>query len=310
MRFKTLFLALAAGFLACLATLAHPSSAAASAAPLVLPPECVTKTRVARIAQGWLPRAWIFIANFEVADTACMLTYDISDPNLLTGYISLPGACQTYGTVQFSGGRATFDGSGYIACSVNIMETVNAISGTIHLTDTAVINGFYMLGQGTLSPTVVISPFNSNLIVGYVPTNTLRQPVGLYAPISETGALTRALIYSEFNAGPKILSHCAMPVSTVDQRFAFTRDNFDTKYWSDGLLRCDLPPFPKIDLAQDGGVFFIGGTPVLGGWFSGRRLLGTLEEVIVDPFDGGEPPAIPDGVMGPRLFLPIVMASN
>ena len=58
----------------------------------------------------------------------------------------------------------------------------------------AVINGFYMLGRGTLSPTIAISPADSNLIVGYIPTNTLRQPIGLYTPITETGTITRAII--------------------------------------------------------------------------------------------------------------------
>jgi hypothetical protein len=274
-------------------------------ATVALPPECVTKTRLARISAGWLPRAWVFVANFEVPDTACMLVYDRDDPNLVQGYTSLPGACASLGTLQINAGRATFDGGGWMRCNVNIMEAVNAISGSITLTDTAVINGFYMLGRGTLSPTVAISPADSNLIVGYVPTNTLRQPIGLYTPITETGAITRALIYSEFNGSAKYKPDCAFTVRTQDQRFAMTRDNFDTKYWLNGYMKCDWQPFPKIDLAQDGGVFFIGGTP----W--GKRLLGTLEEVIVDPFDGGEPPALlagedEDGQW--RARLPVVVA--
>lgn len=256
---------------------------------VALPPECVTKTRLARISSGWLPRAWVFVMNFEVPDTGCMLVYDRDDPNLVQGYTSLPGACASQGTLQIADGRAMFDGDGWMSCSVNIMEAVNAISGSITLTDTAVINGFYMLGRGVLSPTIAISPANSNLIVGYIPTNTLRQPIGLYTPITETGTVTRAVIYTEFNGSIKYQSHCGFAVNTIDQRFAMTRNNFDTKYWLNGYLKCDFPPLPKIDLAQDGGVFFIGGTPL------GKRLLGTLEEVIVDPFDGGEPPGLIDG---------------
>ena len=54
-----------------------------------------------------------------------------------------------------------------------------------------------------------------------------------------------------------------------------------------------------------GGIFFIGGTPL------GKRLMGTLEEVIVDPFDGGEPPGLvagqdEDGLW--RARLPVVVA--
>jgi hypothetical protein len=107
-----------------------------------LPPECVTKTRLARISAGWLPRAWVFVANFEVPDTACMLVYDRDDPNLVQGYTSLPGACASLGTLQVTDGRAFFDGGGWMRCNVNIMEAVNAISGRITLTDTAGINGF------------------------------------------------------------------------------------------------------------------------------------------------------------------------
>ena len=272
---------------------------------VALPPECVTKTRLARISSGWLPRAWVFIMNFEVPDTGCMLVYDRDDPNLVQGYTSLPGACASLGTLQINDGRALFDGGGWMRCNVNIMEAVNAISGSVTLTDTAVINGFYMLGRGVLSPTIAISPADSNLIVGYVPTNTLRQPIGLYAPITETGAITRAVIYSEFNGSVKYQSHCGFIVRNTDQRFAMTRDNFDTKYWLNGYLKCDFPPFPKIDLAQDGGIFFIGGTPL------GKRLMGTLEEVIVDPFDGGEPPGLVDGQDEDGLWrarLPIVVA--
>ncbi len=274
-------------------------------ATVALPPECVTKTRLARISAGWLPRAWVFVMNFEVPDTGCMLVYDRDDPNLVQGYTSLPGACASLGTLQIADGRATFDGGGWMRCNVNIMEAVNAISGSITLTDTAVINGFYMLGRGVLSPTVAISPADSNLIVGYVPTNTLRQPISLYTPITETGAITRALIYSEFNGSIKYQSHCGFAVNTIDQRFAMTRNNFDTKYWLNGYQKCDFQPFPKIDLAQDGGIFFIGGTPL------GKRLMGTLEEVIVDPFDGGEPPGLVDGQDEDgfwRARLPIVVA--
>jgi len=274
-------------------------------AAVALPPECVTQTRLARISAGWLPRAWVFVMNFEVPDTGCMLVYDRDDPNLVQGYTSLPGACASLGTLQVANGRAFFDGGGWMRCNVNIMEAVNAISGSITLTDTAVINGFYMLGRGTLSPTVAISPADSNLIISYIPTNTLRQPVSLYTPITETGAAPRAIIYSEFNGSIKYQSHCGFAVKAVDQRFGMTRDNFDTKYWLNGYLKCDFPPLPKIDLAQDGGIFFIGGTPL------GKRLLGTLEEVIVDPFDGGEPPGLlagedEDGLW--RARLPVMVA--
>lgn len=269
-------------------------------APLVLPPECVPLLRPPRITQTFLPRAWVFIANFEVPNTACLLTYSIDDPNLIEGYVSLP-TCTTVGDVWMHDGRASFEGAGYIGCAVDIMAAVNGIGGSITLTDTALINGFYIYARGTLSPTVMPSNTLPNLLAGYVPTNTLRPPVALSAPISSTGEMTRALIFSDFNGTLKGLPHCAMNVTAGDQSIVMTRYNFDTKYWSDGQLRCDLPPLPRIDFAQDGGWFLIGGTP------SGRNLRGTLEEIVIDPFDGGEPPAIPDGVFAARLFLPLSM---
>ena len=89
-----------------------------AASPFGLPPECTTRTQLDKAP---LDRAWVFVMNFRVAKTGCMLVYDKTPENKYLGYLSLTDACTVLGDVRFGFGKAHFRG-GYITCYVNVMQ--------------------------------------------------------------------------------------------------------------------------------------------------------------------------------------------
>lgn len=265
--FAVVALPLAVPRLAGAQTVAPQSSKA-----IIVPPECTTRTKL----DVGIPRAWVFIMNFRVAKTGCMLVYDVSGLDKFIGFKSLPDACEAAGDVRFFRGRAFFNG-GYIKCSVNIMESVNEIVGRPMLTDTAMIEGFYMIGRGVLSPTVVISPARSNLVMSYQPDSLAHPGVSMGVFVTSTQP-NRAQMIAAFNGNLHSNPDCVINFDGLpEQVWGFTRANGQVKFWAGGERLCEFNR-PRIELWQDGG------TP------GGGAFLGWMEEAVMDPFDGSGPP--------------------
>lgn len=267
---------------------------------LVVPPECTTRTKL----DTGIPRAWVFIVNFRVAQAGCMLVYDLSGPDKFIGFKPLPNACEAVGDVRFFRGKAFFNG-GYVKCSVNIKDAVNDIVGRPMLTETADLNGFYMIGRGVLSPTVVISPARSNLVMSYQPDNPAKPGVSMSVFVTSTQPNT-AQILTAFNGNLHGGPNCTFNFDGLpEQVWGFTRVNGNVKLWAGGEEVCGFTR-PRIELWQDGGTFYIGGSP------AGGAFLGWMEEAVMDPFDGSGPPGRlgnnplePDEGFG--AFVPIIL---
>ena len=265
--------------------------------PFGLPPECTTRTQIDNTP---IDRAWVFVMNFRVAKTGCMLVYDKTPNNRYLGYLSLADACEVQGDVYFGFGKALFRG-GYITCYLNVMRAVQAISNTLPITEVAQIDGFYLLGRGVLSSTLRTPPLEQNLIFRYVPTNTNYSSVALRVAVTQTNP-PLAQVNAFFNFNRHGLDDCVVPVNGNEQLWAYTRINNQLKFWNGGTELCDTPkPRPRIQLWQDGAIIYIGGTP------SGDRFFGVLDEVILDPYGGGRPPNEGDGSGDAALvYLPRV----
>jgi hypothetical protein len=245
---------------------------------LAVPPECTTRTKL----DTGIPRAWVFIVNFRVAQAGCMLAYDLSGPDKFIGFKPMPDVCETVGDVRFFRGKAFFHG-GYIKCQINIKDAVNDIVGRPMLTETAQLEGFYMIGRGVLSPTVAISPARSNLIMSYQPDNLAKPGVSMSVFVTSTQP-NRAQILAAFNGNLHGSAECSVDFDNMpEQVWGVTRVNGQVKFWAGGEAVCGFPR-PRIELWQDGGTFYIGGGP------AGGAFLGWMEEAIMDPFDGSGPP--------------------
>jgi hypothetical protein len=270
---------LALGFAPLAATkIAYARTPMAEQQQIVVPPECTTRTKL----DVGIPRAWVFIVNFRVAQAGCMLVYDLSGPDKFIGFKPLPNACEAVGDVRFFRGKAFFNG-GYVKCDVNIKDAVNDIVGRPMLTETANLDGFYMIGRGVLSPTVVISPARSNLVMSYQPDNPAKPGVSMSVFVTSTQPNTAQML-TAFNGNLHSSPACTFNFDGLpEQVWGFTRVNSTVKFWAGGDELCNFPR-PRIELWQDGGTFYIGGGP------AGGAFLGWMEEAVMDPFDGSGPP--------------------
>jgi hypothetical protein len=263
-----------------------------------LPPECTTRTQ---LDDTPINRAWVIVMNFRVRNTGCVLVYDKTPENKFLTWQSLTNQCRVEGDVRFAYGFAFFRG-GYIWCYVNIMRSVNAITNAIPMTETAAIDGFYMLGRGVFSPTIELTPTDqSRVVVSYVPTNTDYSRVALRLELSQTNpslAQVEAFFNTSFHTDPD----CFVPVNGDDQVWAYTRNNGLLKFWNGVNELCAQPrPRARVQLWQDGAILYIGGLP------TGDRFYGMLDEVIIDPYDGNRPPNIQeDATDGSVVFVPLV----
>ena len=265
-----------------------------------IPRACTTRTRLDGTP---LPRAWIFVMNFRNQGDGCMIVYDRSLPDNIVQFNPLQDVCRVEGDVRFAFGKAFFLG-GYIACDVNIRDAVNAVappSGQI--TETAVITGFYMLGRGIISPTLPLTPGEESLIVGYDPIQPgARVSIGVLVTSTQPND---AMVVARFNSNLHTRPDCRFSFDNLSEQqiWAFTRPNNGVKMWMGGRELCDISPRPLITLRQDGGTFYIGGH------LNGQRFYGMLEEVVVDPYDGGQPPAAftDDNLEDFFVFMPLAV---
>ena len=275
------------------APLASPTSV-----PPIVPPECVTKTRIGRIGTNWLPRAWVFIQNFEVGLKSCLLVYDRDDPNKVQNYRVFDDNCEVVGTVELVNGRARFDGSGHISCYVHLMNEVNALSGTVQITETARTSGFYMMARGTLSTTISPRGDAANLLVGYEPDLADEPATWLVTPVV-SNTIPSAQIVAIYNKHIHTDANCTFPITGRELKVTVTKPTAKARMWWNTFERCRSAETPGVRIDHRGGNFVIGGSS--GARSSGEpfNLRGILDEVVFDPFDGVDPP-------GFGAFLPIL----
>jgi hypothetical protein len=167
------------------------------------------------------------------------------------------------------------------------MNAVNSIvTDTAHITATSWITSFYILGRGVISP--VITPItDTGVILAYDP-RLITAPVTSLNVVVTSTLPNVAVLASKFNGVFHIHPGCAFPFGVADQMWAFTRGEDGLKYWLQAGQVCDTVPRLPVALWQNGGTFYIGGTP------AGNRFRGILDEVILDPVGGSRPPSSMD----------------
>ena len=249
------------------------------------PPECITKS----IHNPPSLPSWAFIVNFEVisgsAPLGCLAVFNASPPDV---YFPIP--CHAIGAVTYFHGFGLFQG-GRVECPINLRTYLTSppISNT---QDTLM-----MQGVGRLSPTEVsTSPYRSP-IVFYTPT-LAATGTGLFLRAAISGSLQVGAFLTAVKDGfyEKSLAH---PFTTT---LANSRaQTWRSTYWKmrvaggtfasvQNLINgADWEIIPAgtqvpISFRADGGTFIVGGSPL------GPNLRGTLDEIIVDPAGGHEPP--------------------
>ena len=270
----------------------------------ITPPECVTESL---FNPPSLP-TWAFIVNFEVisgsAPLGCLAVYNAAPPDVF-----YPIPCHTVGPVAYFNGFGLFQG-GRVECPVNLQTYLTSppISNTLDV--------IMMQGVGRLSPSEVSTSSYRSPIVYYSPT-LAATGTGLFLRASVDHSVISGQFRTRINGfnyeqslGPAIFT------TTVSNDLAQT---WRSTYWRQRVpadtfltVRHDINgaqhdtvtggPQVPVSFRSDGGVFIVGGSPL------GPNLMGTLEEIIVDPAGGSEPPKVPSVVPLSKvdIFLPLV----
>jgi hypothetical protein len=270
----------------------------------VTPPECVTESL---FNPPSLP-TWAFIVNFEVisgsAPLGCLAVYNAVLPDVF-----YPIPCHTVGSVAYFNGFGLFQG-GRVECPINLQSflTNPPISNTLDV--------IMMQGVGRLSPSEVsTSPYRSP-IVFYTPT-LAATGTGLFLRASVTGSIFTGQFRTRINnfnyeqsLGPSIFTTTVSNALAQTWRSTYWRqrvpaDTFLTvRHDINGAQHDAVTGGPQVPVSfrSDGGTFIVGGSPL------GPNLLGTLEEIIVDPAGGSQPPKVPSVVPLSKvdIFLPLV----
>jgi len=256
--------------------------------PLATPPECVTKSV---FNPPSLP-TWAFIVNFEVisgtAPLGCLAVYNASPPDT---FYSIP--CQTVGAITYFKGLGLYQG-GQVRCTVNLQAylTNPPISNTLET--------IMMQGVGRLSPYEASSSLYRSPIVYYTPTLGVTG-TGLFLRGGSSGGNVSGFFRTQINGAN-------FETSLTPHVFTTTLTNTLAQTWRSTYWRRKQPadtfltlqnlingtawdtlnagtPLP-VSFRSDGGTFIVGGSPL------GPNFLGTLDEIIVDPAGGSEPPEI------------------
>lgn len=253
------------------------ASPAARAAGDAIPAECVTKTRIQPRTPGWA-----FVLNFDVIDGAaprgCLLLYRVVYAP--TDYV--PVACKAVGAVSFIGGKGNFNG-GHVTCDINIRQTLAALNPPAITPAVDAYPYFTIVAAGTLSNNTSLSA-RANPIGMYVPQTTTVPALGLNIPLR---AAQTSEIHSNFNG---VTNTTAIRLATgVPYTFTVEHDGgpdvYTTTHYLNNSRVTQFTPRGAVSFFTDGGVFWIGRDPS-----AGESFLGTLDEVIFDPPDGGRPP--------------------
>jgi hypothetical protein len=286
---------------------AHAAEAPPERMPLgvtATPPECVTESL---FNPPSLP-TWAFIVNFEVisgsAPLGCLAVYNAVPPDVF-----YPIPCRTVGSVAYFNGFGLFQG-GRVECPVNLQSYLTSppISNTL--------NVLMMQGVGRLSPSEVSTSSYRSPIVYYSPT-LAATGTGLFLRASVDHAVISGQFRTRINGfnyeqslAPSIFTTTVSNALAQTWRSTYWRqrvptDTFATvRHEVNGAILDNLSAgaMNPVSFRSDGGTFIVGGSPL------GPNLLGTLEEIIVDPAGGSEPPKVPGVVPLTKydIFLPFV----
>lgn len=269
--------------------------------PLVTRPECQTKINYTLDN----PPFWVLVMNFEVMQNSqpvgCLLLFEQAAG--IPRQVSLTG-CSTIGAVAIAHGAGIFDG-GHVECVLSMSALLGISASNIYTT-------YSVFGMGTISPSLdATHPFGNP--IGFYRSNQPGADLGLLLP-----ALLTAPTHSMLGMKGTLQPASLLPV------FA-SADGLQAQYWGIIFNGYKFPGAPIGEaIAQyvldgytvdarpgnaltytfraDGGTFYVGGSPL------GPGLHGTLDEVIIDPQNGGSPDLLPE--LGPpqprRSFLPEV----
>ncbi len=267
------------------------------------PPECATKS----VHNPPSLPSWAFIMNFEVisgsAPLGCLAVFNAAPPNV---YFPIP--CHSTGAVTYFHGFGLFQG-GRVECPINLQTYLT--SPPISNTQATLM----MQGVGRLAPTEVsTSPYRSP-IVFYTPT-LAATGTGLFL----RGAISGSLQVGTFRTVVKDGLYEKSPAHPFTTTLANSRAlTWRTTYWKsrqftdtfasvqnliNGAAWEIIPAGTQVPISfrADGGTFIVGGSPL------GPNLRGTLDEIIVDPAGGHEPPIadIEVPLTLSLVFMPII----
>lgn len=269
-----------------------PASPVARAAGDAIPPECATKTRIVPRTPGWA-----FVMNFEAFDNGspkgCLVLYRV----VYAPTDFVPVTCKAVGAVSFISGKGNFNG-GHVYCDINIKQTLAALNPPAVMTDTATYPYFTIVAAGTLSSNISLS-VHANPLGMYVPATTTAPALGMNIPLS---AAQTSEILSHFNG---VTNTTAVRLATgVPYTFTVEHDGgpdvYTTTHYLDNKIISQFTPRAPVTFFANGGTFWIGHDPA-----AGESFLGTLDEVIFDPPDGGRPPLYASSQV--LLFAPVVL---
>jgi hypothetical protein len=236
----------------------------------------------------------VFVINFEVFQVGnpvgCLLIF--RRPGEASDTLLTP--CNPVGVgVAFAGGVANLSG-GHIRCPININAAFASLSPPVTLSQSSDYPFFTIVGVGRITSTPPFTETFGNPVAYYTPNNAAAPGLGLFVPISNTPGL--AVMTSRFNGVTNIGSVPFQPVAGgALQSWSAKHSGLLTVYTvthsvGDVVLQSFAPREP-VSFWTDGGVFWIGGSPL------GSSFRGALDEVVIDPPDGGRPPT----------FIPIAM---
>jgi hypothetical protein len=261
-------------------------------------PECQTK-HLEFYPHGSTEYYWAWVANFEVNDknqtTSCVMLFKAGNPKPV-GSAKIPCIAEPAGGVTFTNGNATFNG-GHLKCEVNLAKLLPTLAPEKGL----IVEPHYDYNNILIAfaGKVAYQPMSrSNPIVVYKAAKDEAGELGMYLlthrnsvhlmaamngiQVSAPAEQTLTLLAKEsklwmIHYRPEGESRARVNLSLGERQLALSRS------------------VPPVRFHMDGGTFYIGGTP------QGPHFTGTLDEVIVDPPDGGPPPGGPatTGPSGP-----------
>jgi hypothetical protein len=252
---------------------------------VVLPAECVTKTAIRPLA---VP-SWVFVLNFDVIQAGdpvgCMLIFRMA--RVPSDAISIP--CTAVGVgVAFVGGEARLTG-GHVRCPINVNAAFASLTPPIIQNQTSYDYPFFtIVGVGRLDPTNILTEPFSNPLVHYGPGDPGAPDLGFFVPLSNTpsAAVMTSVFNGVTNTGrvPIQLIAGGGAVQTWSVKHEGIKDVYTITHAYNGSIVQAFAPRKPVTFWTAGGVFRIGASPY------GPSFRGTLDEVVIDPPDGGIPP--------------------
>lgn len=260
---------------------AGPSARAGAA----IPAECATKTRIVPRTPGWA-----FVMNFDVLDgtapRGCLMLYRVVYAP--TNFV--PVTCKIVGVgsqIAIASGRGVFNG-GYVYCDVNIKQKLATLTPPATMPDVDSYPYFTIVAAGTLSSNASLAA-TANPIGIYTPNTTTVPALGLNIPLH---AAQSSQLLSHFNG---VTNSTAIRLATgVPYTFTVEHDGgpdvYTTTHYVGNSVGSSIvsqfTPRNAVSFFTNGGTFWIGADPA----HLNDPFLGTLDEVIFDPPDGGRPP--------------------